>query len=115
MATPGAALAEAHRIAWEDPGLDWFAPSRQTVVALGAAVSVPVGLHLAEAGVPAVLAQNGSYSVRSFKGFLMPFFQELIHSGQADRAAAIARREVAERRDWWMPALLLRVRNGRLW
>ncbi len=85
------------------------------LVALGAAVSVPVGLHLAEAGVPAVLAQNGYYSVRSFKGFLMPFFQELIHSGQADRAAAIARREVAERRDWWMPALLLRVRNGRLW
>ncbi len=43
MATLGAALAEAHRIAWEDPAPEWFAPARQTVEALGAteAATIP--------------------------------------------------------------------------
>ena len=42
MATLGAALAEAHRIAWEDPGPEWFAPARQTVEALDAAAAATV-------------------------------------------------------------------------
>jgi hypothetical protein len=36
VATLGEALAEAHRIAWEDPGPEWFAPVRPTIEALGA-------------------------------------------------------------------------------
>ena len=31
MSTLGEVLSEAHRIAWEDPDPEWFAPARRTV------------------------------------------------------------------------------------
>ena len=43
------------------------------------------------------------------------FFTELLRDGQIDRAMSIARGEVRNRDDYWMPVLFLRLRNGRIW
>ena len=39
MSTLGEVLAEAHRIAWEDPDPEWFAPARRTVEGMSAATA----------------------------------------------------------------------------
>jgi hypothetical protein len=47
MGRIGEALAEAHRIAWEDPAPEWFAPARTTVEGLdAAAAAAPPGTGL---------------------------------------------------------------------
>ena len=38
-----------------------------------------------------------------------------VHHGQIDRAVAVARGEVRDRPDCWMPALFMRLKSGRLW
>lgn len=76
------------------------------------------GPRLAEAGVPAVLAMQGSISMRTVAEFMPVFFAELIkQDGQIDRALAYARAWVFnnDRPDWWMPVLFTRLRSGRLW
>lgn len=78
-------------------------------------VSTALGPQLAEAGIPAVLAMQGNISMQTVADFMPRFFRELQRDGQIDRAMAAARGAVRERPDWWMPALFLRVRNGRLW
>ena len=71
--------------------------------------------HLAEAGVPAVLAMQGKISMATVKTFMPKFFSELLIDGQIDRALAVARGEVRSQSDSWMPALFLRLRGGRIW
>jgi len=39
METLGQALAQAQRIAWEDPGPEWFAPARATIESFDAAAA----------------------------------------------------------------------------
>jgi hypothetical protein len=47
---------------------------------------------------------------------MMPvFFRELDADGQIDRALAVARGVVREQPDFWLPALFLRLRGGRIW
>src|SRR5690606_11810581 len=47
--------------------------------------------------------------------FMPVFFKELQRDGQIDRAMAVARGAVRERDDSWVPALFMRLRNGKFW
>ena len=76
---------------------------------------VPLAPLLAEAGVHAVLAMQGQISMETVKAAMPVFFSELLVDGQIDRAMARARGRVRERPDSWMPALFLRLKNGRIW
>ncbi len=71
--------------------------------------------RLAEAGVPAVVAMQGRISMATVEQAMPVFFTELLLDGQIDRAMAAARGAVRERPDYWIPALYLRLRRGRLW
>jgi len=74
-----------------------------------------VGPRLSAAGVPAVLAMQGSVSMETEAAYMSSFFEELSGDGQVDRAASVARSGVRERPDWWMPVLFSRLRRGRIW
>lgn len=71
--------------------------------------------RLAEAGIAAVLALQGDFTIATAKVFMPAFFRELARDGQIDRAAAIARWPVRERLDFWMPALFTSLESGRIW
>ena len=72
---------------------------------------------LAGAGVPAIVAMRGRISMETVKQMLPVFFRELIRDGQVDRAMAVARSVAVTRNrpDFWMPAVYLRLRGGRIW
>lgn len=70
---------------------------------------------LARAGIPAVLSMQGHVTMDTLKKFMPTFFREVQRTGQIDHAVAVARGRVSDRPDWWMPALFVRVENGRLW
>jgi hypothetical protein len=74
-----------------------------------------LGPRLAEAGIPAVLAMQGSISMETAARFMPVFFRELVRDGQIDRALAAARGEVRERLDFWMPVLFSRLKSGQIW
>jgi hypothetical protein len=74
-----------------------------------------LGPRLAEAGIPAVLAMQGSVTMETAAKFLPAFFRELRRDGILDRAMSVARGEVRGRPDAWMPALFLRLKRGRIW
>jgi hypothetical protein len=76
-----------------------------------------LGPELVRAGVPAMLAMNGKVTVRTAAEFYARFFAELSRHGYVDRAMATARRVVkaTPRRDWWMPTLYMRLKEGRIW
>ena len=73
-----------------------------------------LGPSLARAGVPAVLAMQGTISQATVEAIMPRFFNELRREGQVDRALALARAGVQERPDWWMPALFMRLRSGKI-
>ena len=77
-----------------------------------------IGPRFAEAGIPAVLAMSGNLTVDTAKRFIPTFFKELLSekgAGRIDRAVALARQEVKDRPDCWMPLLFMRLRSGRVW
>jgi hypothetical protein len=74
-----------------------------------------LGPRLAEVGVPAVVAMQGSISMRTMDRFVPTLFRELRRDGQIDRAMAVARGAVRQRPDWWMPVLFMRLKSGRIW
>ncbi len=74
-----------------------------------------LGPRMAEAGVPAVVAMQGSISTQTLDAFITSFFTELLRDGQIDRAMAAARGTVRDRPDNSMPVLFMRLRSGRLW
>ncbi|HSF83852.1 MAG TPA: CHAT domain-containing protein [Anaerolineales bacterium] len=74
-----------------------------------------LGPRLAEAGVPAVIAMQGNITMETVADFMPTFFEELERDGQIDRALSVARGEVRERFDYWMPALFMRLKSGRIW
>ncbi|WP_211373599.1 CHAT domain-containing protein [Cellulomonas fimi] len=80
-----------------------------------AGVLAALGPRLAETGVPAVLAMQGNVSMRTAGEFTKAFFEALDEDGLVDRATAVARSVVRERPDWWVPALFMRLKSGRLW
>jgi hypothetical protein len=87
------------------------APSNPT----GHSALISLGPRLAEAGIPAVLAMQGSVSMETVEDFMPVFFRELLRDGQIDRALAVARGEVSDRPDFWMPVLFMRLKSGRIW
>lgn len=74
-----------------------------------------LGPRLAEAGIPAVLAMQGSVSMKTIADFMPVFFKELQRDGQIDRALSVARGSVRDRPDHWMPVLFMRLKSGRIW
>ena len=78
-------------------------------------VLAALGPRLAEAGIPAVVAMQGSITMQTAGKFLSVFFEELQTDGQLDRAMAVARGDVRSRSDWWMPVLFMSLKNGRIW
>jgi hypothetical protein len=74
-----------------------------------------LGPLIAQAGVPAVLAMQGKIAISTVERFAPTFFRELLHDGLADRALAVARLDVRNRPDWWMPVLYSRLTEGRIW
>ncbi len=81
----------------------------------GEGVLAALGPRLAEAGIPAVIAMQGKVSMLTLSAFMPVFFRELQADGQIDRAVAVARGAVRQRPDAWMPALFMRLRDGRIW
>lgn len=71
--------------------------------------------RMADAGVAAVLAMQGLITMATIETMMPVFFTELLRDGQIDRALAAARGTVAKRADAWMPALFMRLRNGKIW
>lgn len=80
-----------------------------------AGVLAALGPRLAESGVPAVVAMQGNISMTTAAAFSETFFRALGEDGLVDRATAVARSAVRDRPDWWVPALFMRLRTGRLW
>ena len=74
-----------------------------------------IGPRLAAAGVPSVVAMQGKVSAETASLFMTRLLREVANTGQIDRAMAIARSEIRARPDWWMPALFMRLKTGRLW
>ena len=74
-----------------------------------------LGPRLVEAGVPAVVAMQDDIRMATVSRFTPAFFNELLNSGQVDKAMALARNLIQNEPDWWVPVLYLRLRGGRLW
>ena len=74
-----------------------------------------LGPRLAESGIPAVIAMQGNISMQTITDFMPIFFQELQQDGQIDRAMTVARGVVRSRSDYWMPALFMRLKSGKVW
>jgi hypothetical protein len=74
-----------------------------------------LGPQLAEAGIPAVLAMQGSVLMSTIAKFMPVFFTELVRDGQIDRAMAAARAAAKGQPDAWMPVLFMRLKTGRIW
>lgn len=74
-----------------------------------------LGSRLAREGSGAVVAMQDTISFQSSSRFLPTLLAELHLDGRIDRAVAVARASIQEAHDWWVPALWLRVRDGRLW
>ncbi|WP_220594166.1 CHAT domain-containing protein [Oscillochloris sp. ZM17-4] len=81
----------------------------------GHAALAAVGPALARAGVAAVLAMQGNVPARTIERLMPAFFRALLRDGEIDRALAIARADLADDHPWWMPALFMQMRDGRLW
>lgn len=81
----------------------------------GASFQASLAARFAEVGVLAVIAMQGRIQVRTVEKAMPLFFDELLKDGQIDRAMAVARSAVRQEPDYWMPALFLRLRGGRMW
>ncbi len=76
-----------------------------------------LGPRLAESGISAVVAMQGTVSMDTEAMFMAAFFKKLQSDGTVDLAMSVARTEafVAKRPDWWMPVLFMRLKSGRVW
>ena len=76
-----------------------------------------LGPRLAESGIPAVVAMQGTVSMDTEAMFMASFFEQLRRDGVVDLAMSVARTKTfnAKRPDWWMPVLFMRLKSGRVW
>lgn len=76
-----------------------------------------LGPRLAESGISAVVAMQGTVSMDTEAMFMASFFKKLRRDGTVDLAMSVARTEtlIAKRPDWWMPVLFMRLKSGRVW
>ncbi len=101
----------------------WALDSRPSLIVLASCQSAGkggvglagLGPRLADAGIPAVIAMQGNFSMKTSAVFMKEFFTQLLTDGQIDRAMSVARGAVRDRPDCWMPSLFMRLRNGRIW
>jgi len=112
--TSGAELVSRLRELEKRPRLIVLASCQSAGTSAGDALSA-LGPRLAEAGIPAVIAMQGNITMDTVADFMPTFFEELQQDGQIDRALSVARGEVRERSDYWMPALFMRLKSGRIW
>jgi hypothetical protein len=98
----------------DQPRLIVLASCQSAGKGAGAALQA-IGPKLAEGGVPAVIAMQGSVSMDTIASFMPVFFSELQQDGQIDRAMSVARGTVRANSDFWMPVLFMRLRSGRIW
>jgi hypothetical protein len=86
------------------------------VVSIGrGGVLTALGPRLIEAGVPAVVAMQGDVEVETIHEFFPAFFDAVGRHGGVDLAMSEARALTRGRTDWWVPALFMRLRSGRIW
>ncbi|MCP4395901.1 MAG: CHAT domain-containing protein [bacterium] len=78
-------------------------------------VLAALGPRLADANIPAVIAMQGNITIKTVNEFMPVFFKELMKDGQIDLAMTVARSAVLNRHDWWVPALFMRLKSGRIW
>lgn len=74
-----------------------------------------LGPQLTRAGVPAVIAMQGRFSMATAARFTPALLRELRRHGVVDRALTIARQSVRSAQDWWMPVLFTRMSDSRIW
>lgn len=79
------------------------------------ALVTALGPRLARAGVGAVIGMQGNVPMATVELLLPRLLARLREDGQIDRALALARAALPDDQPWWMPALYMRVRDGRLW
>ena len=77
--------------------------------------TISLGPQLITAGIPAVIAAQGALTMETAATFGPTLFRSLRRHGQVDQAVAEARAAVRARDDWWVPALLTSLADGRLW
>jgi CHAT domain len=72
---------------------------------------------LAKVGVGAIVAMRGKVSMDTISSVMPVFFGELASTGQVDGALALARGAAfaAKREDFWMLALYMSLKHGRIW
>jgi CHAT domain/SIR2-like domain len=73
-----------------------------------------LGPLLAAMGIPAVVAMQGNITMTTLEEFMPSFFHEVQRDGQLDRAMMVARGNVRERLDSWMPVLFMRLKSGNI-
>jgi hypothetical protein len=112
--TPGSDLVTRLKELPQRPRMIVLASCQSAANSAGDALRA-LGPRLAEAGIPAVVAMQGNISMETVAEFMPVFFKELQRDGQIDRALAVARGEVRQRHDYWMPVLFMRLRSGRIW
>lgn len=78
-------------------------------------VLLSLGVLLAQAGVPAVIAFQGNLSADSSISLFTTFFAELRRDGCIDRALAAARRAIVVQDPYSAPVLLLQAPDSVLW
>lgn len=110
----GGELAARFKELEERPRLVVLASCQSASAETGSALTA-LGPMLAEAGIPAVIAMQGNITMETVARFLPVFFQSLQKDGQIDRALSVARGAVRDRPDYWMPALFMRLKSGRIW
>ena len=81
----------------------------------GQAAQASLAPRLARAGVPALIAMQGKIKMDTANPFIKAFFADLIQHGSIDQAVAVGRGEIRDKPGSWMPALFLRLKDGRLW
>lgn len=79
------------------------------------AAPATLAVHLAGAGVPAIVAMQGQITMKTVAAMMPTLLTELLADGRIDRALAVARGKVADRDDAWMPALFSRLDDCRVW
>lgn len=78
-------------------------------------VASALGPQLARVGVAAVIGMQGDVPIATIERLMPRFFTALAKDGAIDHALSLARAGLAEDDPWWMPALYLRARDGRIW
>ncbi len=76
-----------------------------------------LGPQLVKAGIPAMIAIQGAFPISTAQRFTQHFYDDLLRSGQVDRAMAATRRAIyhadqRENGDWGLPVLLMSTEDG---